>query len=125
LEGKVVVSINDQKPKTNDQRDCENESRRLASLKADSRTDGTNSDTAANSNCQSENNYELSGEDDFGGVLEELEEIRRAYLSYVKTHEERLELRLKENREHQAVFFERIEKLEKQIQALLKSKTVE
>ncbi len=97
----------------------------MGSVQTDSGTDGPDSDTAANSNCQSENHYEPPGEDDFGGVLEELEEIRQAYLSYVKTHEERLEQRLKENREHQSVFFKKIEKLEKQIQALLKSKTVE
>ncbi|HAA27153.1 MAG TPA: hypothetical protein DCE56_05050 [Cyanobacteria bacterium UBA8553] len=119
-----MVSKSDQKsqePKTNDQRDGENESRGLGSIETNGGGDGIDSDAAVNSSCQPKSSYRFSGKNDFGKVIEELNEIREAYLSYIKADQERLEQRLRENRQHQSLFFEKVESLEKRILALVQT----
>lgn len=54
-----------------------------------------------------------------GKILGQLRELREAHLAYVKAHEERLEKRLNENRQHQDRIINEMNRLEREIMTLL------
>lgn len=54
-----------------------------------------------------------------GKMLRQLKQIRQAHLAYVEAHGQRLETRLKENREHHQKILEEINDLEDELTKLL------
>jgi hypothetical protein len=59
------------------------------------------------------------GEGNTGKILSQLRGLKEAHLAYVKAHEERLEARLNENREHQLKVIAEMNRLEREIIELL------
>ena len=59
------------------------------------------------------------GTADIGKMLRQLKQIRQAHLAYVEAHGQRLEARLKENREHYQKILEEIDDLEDELTKLL------
>jgi hypothetical protein len=58
------------------------------------------------------------GETTDGKILERLEFIENAYLSYVQSHQQRLEARLVDSKEQEAIFKEAIQALKQEIHDL-------
>ncbi|WP_414579634.1 hypothetical protein [Anabaena sp. CCY 9402-a] len=59
------------------------------------------------------------GEDSAGKILERLEFIENAYFQYVDGHQQRLEARLVESREHKEVFKKAVQELKQEIYDLV------
>lgn len=54
-----------------------------------------------------------------GGILSRVKELQDEHLAYVKSHEDRLETRLSENRRHQNRILEKMKQLEAEIESLI------
>lgn len=65
------------------------------------------------------------GETTTGKILSQLRELREAHLAYVKAHEQRLEARLRESREHQDKVVDEMDRLEQEIIDLLSNSETE
>ncbi|PAX52061.1 hypothetical protein [Brunnivagina elsteri] len=93
----------------------------LGSLQIPSRSDGVKQIGFDTTNCTGENTTgttSQSGETTNGKILERLEFIENAYLSYVQSHQQRLEACLVESKEHEAIFKEAIQALKQDIHDL-------
>ena len=67
----------------------------------------------------------LSRGEALGKILSQLRELRDEYDSYTSAHKERLEARLRENRERREEFFAKANKLEQEVVAMLQQETGE
>ncbi|BDA68226.1 hypothetical protein CAL7716_023920 [Calothrix sp. PCC 7716] len=65
------------------------------------------------------------GETPVGKILERLEFIEGAYISYVKSHQERLEVRLSESKEKEQEFREAVKEVKEEIYNLISSQQQE
>lgn len=71
--------------------------------------------SSENSQRRSVSGSGVSGESSIGKILKRLKFIQDQYISYIKGHQQRLEARLDESREKEAVFLNAIHELEQDI----------
>jgi hypothetical protein len=104
-----------------DPRNSANKREGLGSLQIPSRSDGVKQIGFDTTNCTGENTSRAtsqSGEAADGKILERLEFIENAYLSYVQSHQQRLEACLVESKEQELIFKEAIQALKQDIHNL-------
>lgn len=65
------------------------------------------------------------GETPVGKILERLEFIERAYISYVKSHQERLEVRLSESKQKEQEFRDALQQIKDEIYNLVSNQQQE
>ena len=64
-------------------------------------------------------------QDLIGKILCQLKELQEIHLAYVKAHRQRLELRLEENKNHEAKIVEKVEQLQAVISGLVQLDEIE
>ncbi|NWF58108.1 MAG: hypothetical protein HXY43_02005 [Fischerella sp.] len=95
---------------------------RLGSLQASSRSNGTEQIGLDQINCSGQDSTgetRKQGETSTGKILERLEFIENAYISYVEAHQQRLEARLIESKEQKELFKEVVQELKQEIYNLV------
>jgi hypothetical protein len=102
--------------------------RRLGSVQESSRINGvdpngTYSPSRSGQDSIRENAHEQQASD--GKILERLDFVESAYNSYVNTHQQDLEARLAESKQHQEIFRQTIRELKQEIHGLISSQESE
>ncbi|MFB2770354.1 hypothetical protein ACE1AT_13845 [Pelatocladus sp. BLCC-F211] len=95
---------------------------RLGSLQASSRSNGTEQIGLDQINCSGQDSTRETREQrktSPGKILERLEFIEDAYISYVDGHQRRLEARLNESREQKEAFKKAVQELKQEIYTLV------
>ena len=85
---------------------------------------GVESLRTSSENCERRDIFgsNVPRESSAGKILKRLKFIQEEYLSYVRGHQQRLEARLHESKEREAIFLEAIHELEQEVYALTSSK---
>lgn len=96
------------------------QSERLGTIQFDSSIDGVESVRTSEQDCPGDYppGTDFSGGSSVGKILGRLQKIKEEYLSYVRSHQARLETRLDESKEKESQFLKETQELEEEIYQL-------
>lgn len=126
-----MIEVNGKTQKTNwrrEDRERKDESSRLGEYGCDSKVNGNDQIRYATEHSSKKNYVRSSnkqGEVTAGKILERLEFIENAYVSYVNAHLQRLEARLTEGKEQKEIFDSEIRQLKQEIYDLVSKQSEE